>query len=72
MRGITRLGHAFTHSIKYVTCGLLLSELNRAGNKPATTCSLPLMVYRKAGRIRLQRQRDNSKVQYRNLEIFVA
>jgi hypothetical protein len=72
MRGITCLGHAFTHSIKYVTCGLLLSGLNRAGNKAPTTFSLLLVVYYKTGHFRLLRQLGTSEVQYRNLERCVA
>jgi len=72
MRDITCLGHAFTHSVKYVTCGLLLSELNKDGNEAEITFSLPLMVYCKISRCRLQRQRETSEVRYRNLEICVA
>lgn len=72
VRDITRLGHAFTHSIKYVTRGLLLSGLNRAGNKASTTFSLPLMLYCKTGRFSLQRQNGTSEVQHRNLELYAA
>jgi hypothetical protein len=68
MRGVTGLGCAFTHSIRYVTCGLLLSELNRAGNKASTTFRLLLMVCCKTGHFRFQPLRCTSKVQYVNLE----
>jgi hypothetical protein len=68
MRGVTGLGRAFTHSIRYVTCGLLLGELNRAGNKASTTFRLPLMVCCKTGHFRSQTLRGTSKVQYLNLE----